>query len=170
MSEYKVINAMQTGEFEGSYGKMVKYAVQLELDGKIDTAELNQKPDTPAPKAGDMLSGTIDDTKFGKKFKKESKPYSGGGRSNFDSDGAAWGNALTNAVAIVQLAVSMDYKIMKPTPTTLAHEALNVAKTLYEGRQGKSAEGSDKPPAESYTPDQVPTEQENQALGLEEPF
>lgn len=97
--EYKIINAMPAGEFEGKFGKTLKYTLMLE--GEQTSVELNQKPATPAPKAGDVITGTIEEGPYGRKFKKESQ--SGGFGGNGKPDPATQKaiirqNALTNAV------------------------------------------------------------------------
>lgn len=66
--EYKVQSAIKSGEYESKFGTMHKYLVQFE--GQPMPVELSQKPETPAPKNGDSLHGTIEDTQYGKKFKK----------------------------------------------------------------------------------------------------
>ena len=106
--DYKVVSAMKVGEFTGQYGLSYKYAVQFE--GQMDAVQLSQKPETPAPKAGDILSGTIEETKWGKQFRKESK---GGGRYNDPQTRKEIirQNALTNAVNFcVSKANLMDKK------------------------------------------------------------
>lgn len=78
----KVISAMKTGSYTGKFGTMVKYAIQFE--GQEEAVELSQKPETPAPKAGDELEGTIEDTQYGKRFKKAQGSFSKGGFSKSD--------------------------------------------------------------------------------------
>jgi len=78
--QYKVTNAIKTKEIEGQYGKMAIYT--LELEGE-EPVELMQKPDTPAPKAGDILEGEISETQYGRRFK---KARSFGGRSGGKGD------------------------------------------------------------------------------------
>jgi hypothetical protein len=73
----KVLSAMKTGEFNGKYGRLFKYAVQFE--GQDEAVELNQKPDSPAPKAGDILEGTIETTQYGRRFKRAQSGGFGGG-------------------------------------------------------------------------------------------
>lgn len=68
MNEYKIVSAIKSGEYESKFGTMHKYIVQFE--GQPMPVELSQKPETPVPKTGDSLHGTIEDTQYGKKFKK----------------------------------------------------------------------------------------------------
>lgn len=84
MADYKVVSAVKTGSYDSQYGEevdgkkvMFKYAVELE--GQSDAVEISQKPSTAAPKGGDTLTGTIESTKYGKKFTKEKKGFGGGG-------------------------------------------------------------------------------------------
>jgi hypothetical protein len=97
---YKIANAMKTGEYESKFGKMFKYTIQFE--GESEAVELSQKPESPAPKVGDQLEGTIEDTQYGRKFRKERKEGGqvGGYKSNPETQKQIIRqNALTNAVA-----------------------------------------------------------------------
>jgi hypothetical protein len=82
---YIITGAVRAGEYQTNYGTMVKYI--LSLEGEADGVEIGQKPDTPAPKAGDVLDGTIESTKYGKKFKKTPQA-TGGARSGYTPDPA----------------------------------------------------------------------------------
>ena len=79
MAKYKVESAMKTGEWTGQGGLMHRYAVQFE--GESEAVEMSQKPETAAPKPGDEVEGEIEDTKFGRRFKKAYNPSAGGGRA-----------------------------------------------------------------------------------------
>lgn len=75
MSRY-VISAVGTAEagnapreYDSQYGKMIAY--KLKLEGVNDIVEMSRKADSPAPKAGDELIGTIEKTQYGHKFKAE---------------------------------------------------------------------------------------------------
>lgn len=95
--EYKIVNSMRTGEFDSKFGKMVKYTVQLEDEN--EAVELVQKPDSPEPKSGDVIEGTIENTQYGRKFKKERSGGFGGSKSDPATQKAIIRqNALTNAV------------------------------------------------------------------------
>ena len=94
--KYKIANAMKTGEFDSKFGKMFKYTVQLE--GENDAVEIVQKPETPAPSG--EVEGTIEDTQYGKKFKKVQAGGGYGGKSDPATQKAIIRqNSLTNAVA-----------------------------------------------------------------------
>lgn len=67
---YRVVAVSSTvKEWAGNYGPMKTY--RLKLEGLEDVVELNKKPESPAPKQGDELFGTVEDSEFGKKFKAE---------------------------------------------------------------------------------------------------
>lgn len=70
MAEYKIeLVAEVVREYESKFGPMKSY--KLKLPGEIDPVELSQKATTPAPKVGDVLNGHLEDTEYGKKFKKD---------------------------------------------------------------------------------------------------
>lgn len=60
-------------EWTGGFGPMVTYKVIFQ--GGPDVIEINKKPDSVPPKAGDTLDGTIEGTEYGKRFKAVSKQY-----------------------------------------------------------------------------------------------
>lgn len=109
---YTIKNSMKTGEYEGKYGKLYKYTVQLE--GESDAVELSQKPTTPEPKTGDILEGIIEETQYGKKFKKI-ETSSGNSKSDPATQKAIIRqNALTNAVnyCIAKATLTKDEKYL----------------------------------------------------------
>jgi len=72
--EYKVAKVSPTTkEWESKYGKFITYYVLLEGEGQ-EPVEMNKKPDSPAPKVGDTLYGTLTASQFGQKFKTEKRP------------------------------------------------------------------------------------------------
>jgi hypothetical protein len=85
--EYKITAVSQeTRNYDTKFGPMVSY--KLKLEGVEEPVELGQKATSPAPQAGQMLNGNIENTQYGKKFKKEyaqqgftqaSRPQTGGG-------------------------------------------------------------------------------------------
>lgn len=104
MSKFVVKKVSEPKEFEGQYGKMSTYTLMGELDGELDSVQLNTKSSSPAPKIGDELEGTVETTQYGKKFKKSAPQGSGGGYSGGKSDPETQSaiirqNALTNSVA-----------------------------------------------------------------------
>lgn len=78
MAEFKIeAIAPETKAFSGKFGEMVSYKVKL--PNVNDPVEIVQKATTPAPKVGDVLTGTVESSQFGPKFKKEFTPKVGGG-------------------------------------------------------------------------------------------
>jgi hypothetical protein len=92
-----------TDKKTGAKVDMETYNVMLE--GENDPVEVNRKPgDRPA--IGEVLSGRLEDTGYGKRFKRESKPYTpGAGKSYQPKDEAAikamW--SISQAVAFLGL-------------------------------------------------------------------
>ena len=80
--EYTVENTMLSGGYQGKYGAMKKYIIQVEGQG----CELSQKESTPEPKTGDKIFGHIEATQYGKKFVKGQKEggFSKGGFNKMD--------------------------------------------------------------------------------------
>ena len=64
--DYIIENIMEAGGYQGKFGMMKKYTLQVNGVG----CELSQKETTPAPKIGDKIFGHIDDGQYGKKFVK----------------------------------------------------------------------------------------------------
>lgn len=87
-------------EWSGAHGPMKDY--QIKFKEEPEWVTVTQKPETPAPTVGQTLTGTINPTQYGKKFKKE-QTFSGGGgspRQPIDHDSMYKCNALNNAVAM----------------------------------------------------------------------
>ena len=137
--EYKIVGvSSKVDEWSSQYGQMKTY--YLKLDGVNEPIKLNQKDSSPAPQTGQTLNGSIQEDKFGKKFKKESNfgasNYSANtvSKTQKNDDGMAWGNALTNAVAVVKAGLD-------------AEEVLKVARVLFDGRNEKSETKEETKPA-----------------------
>lgn len=90
MPDYQVVRADHKEDWSGKFGPMSTYALELGEVGKAEApsrqVEMNQKPSTAPPQAGEILSGTITPSSnpdFADKFKKEFKEggFSGGGGS-----------------------------------------------------------------------------------------
>jgi hypothetical protein len=64
---YKITSVGPDKEITTQNGKFKVYSIQLEGVGWV---ELMQKPETAAPNAGQELEGTVEDTQYGKRFKK----------------------------------------------------------------------------------------------------
>lgn len=87
-------------EWSGAHGPMKDY--QIKFKEEPEWVTVTQRPETPAPTVGQTLTGTINPTQYGKKFKKE-QAFSGGGgspRQPIDHDSMYKCNALNNAVAM----------------------------------------------------------------------
>lgn len=90
---YKVVNVQERDKWQSSYGEFQNYALQLE--GEEGWVQLSQKPETPAPQAGQELFGRIEvqtrGDKTWRKFKKGQRQdggnfKGGGGSSKADID------------------------------------------------------------------------------------
>lgn len=86
--DYQVVRADHKEDWNGKFGPMSTYSLELQEVGDLLApsyqVEMNQKPSTAAPQAGETLSGTITPSSnpdFADKFKKEFKEggFSGGG-------------------------------------------------------------------------------------------
>lgn len=77
MSQDYTIKAVSSEprEWEGAYGKMLSYHIQVEGNGEPVT--LNKKPDSPAPQVGDVIYGDVVPGEFGQRFKAAKKPFAG---------------------------------------------------------------------------------------------
>lgn len=62
--------------YSSQHGDFKSYKVRFNQTGD-DVIQISQKASTPAPKVGDTLEGSIEETSFGKKFKKDFTPKSG---------------------------------------------------------------------------------------------
>lgn len=89
MAEYKIVrlsskpprNWSFKDKNNGADVQMETYKVMVE--GEDEPVEVNKKPGN-VPKVGDVLSGTLEDSEFGKKFKPDKKAFSGGGGNYVD--------------------------------------------------------------------------------------
>jgi hypothetical protein len=94
-----VLGSLPPKEWESKYGTMVTYKVKFE--GSDDIVDVNRKQTSPAPKVGEVLTGAIESTDFGKKFKAAPKQFGGKlgyQKSPEERDGIFRCNALNNAV------------------------------------------------------------------------
>lgn len=75
--EYKIQAVSgETRTYDTKFGQMISY--KLKLEGVETPVELGQKTTTPAPQAGATLSGHIEETQYGPKFKKEQAQFGTG--------------------------------------------------------------------------------------------
>ncbi len=79
MPDYIVKSAVKKKDLEarGNYAAKTLYLV--ELDGQPKAVELSLKAGSAAPAPGDKLTGTIEESQYGPKFKKEYGGNGGGG-------------------------------------------------------------------------------------------
>src|SRR5881396_458783 len=103
MAEFKIAKVSTAAPREwsfkdrrtGSDVPMETYKVMLE--GEDDPVDINRKPGN-APAAGELLTGTIEDSDFGKKFKPERKPFTPGGAPKDTAEiKAEWAIGQANA-------------------------------------------------------------------------
>lgn len=155
--QYTIENSMKSGEFSGKFGKMYKYSVKL---SGVDTAvEINQKPDSPEPKVGDIIEGTIEDTQWGKKFKKTSVGFTGSKNDPNTRKEIIRQNSLTNAVNyVIAKAQLMDKKDGLKFMT--GKEVIQVATYFAKYSQGEISvvtESKNIPKEEPNAPNDEPT-------------
>ena len=104
--KYTVVAAASAGTLDLS-GKIFNKIIVTMTDeaGASLAAELLQRPETPMPMAGQILEGTVEDTKFGKRFKKDKKDFGNGGgfrgKSPEERGEIMRQNALGNAIHFV---------------------------------------------------------------------
>lgn len=90
----------KTKEWSGQFGDMVTYYVKFPNNDEV--IEMNKKPDSPAPKAGDKVYGEIKQTEFGYRFHSAKQPQTKSfGKSKEEQWSIMRMNALTNAVSYV---------------------------------------------------------------------
>jgi hypothetical protein len=112
--QYKIVSATPAGEYQTQYGMMKKYAVSFEGG---ESAELSQKPETPAPVVGSMIEGEITTTQYGNKFRKArafSGPTGNGHNDPNTRKEIIRQNSLTNAVnyCIAKAKLTKDIKYL----------------------------------------------------------
>jgi len=163
--DYKVQNSIKAGQYESKFGTMYKYLIQFE--GVSAPTELSQKPETPEPKQGDILHGTIADTQYGKKFTKVQKDGQGaiaGGRAKeFKADPlkqASIEKQVALKCAVELLSAKLPQLKEQPKSGELAKSAITIAKAFDEFL--KESVESDPEPA-SVVPSK---EEENEVKNL----
>lgn len=125
----------QVKEYETKYGKMKSYS--LKLPNVDEPVQLSQKDSTPAPKTGDVLNGTIEDSEFGKKFKKAYSPPANGGGKSFGGGKAPFDQFTMYLSYAKDLAVALIDKTGALDKAAYAEVLADVAAggyVLYEGR------------------------------------
>lgn len=70
MTVFTIQSVSEPKEWQGSYGPMLSYKLDLENGGAVDRGvELNRKPESRAPQVGEQLAGHLEPGKFGDKLK-----------------------------------------------------------------------------------------------------
>lgn len=170
---YKITKVSETvRDYDTKFGAMKSYKVMLE--NETDPVEISQKASTPAPEAGQELSGSIQTTDYGKKFKKEfaNGGFTGGSGGNKTEspekqDSIMKMNALNNAVNIGSnhkwegtstiLATADEFldwlRSGKSTETPVGKPVDKELQTGYE--KAKANWGKEEPPIESFDADEI---------------
>lgn len=83
----------EVNRWNGKFGPMITYKMLLEETGE-EVIDQNKKPDSPAPKVGDVLYADIERNAFGAKLKVQQKPdgtFSGSvGKGSETASKPAW--------------------------------------------------------------------------------
>ncbi len=143
---YVIRTVGPTESFKTQYGQMTKYTVQFE--GADDWVQINQKPESPAPKIGDSLDGTVETSQYGLKFKRAQNAPGGPGRGS-SNDPATRTSIERQSSVNAAVTVVRDFYDGKVTDLTLkeyASKVISVA-TLFE-RHMESGKSVDMPQAE----------------------
>lgn len=155
MPVYTLTSAVPADQFTTQHGTFQVYSVQFaEYNGHV---QLNQKVTSPAPVPGTKMEGDITrDSRGNPKFKKTFNPQgpTGGAgpysptaprQQKDNGEGMAWGNSLTNAVAL-----TVKFSKAK-TVEEATEEALATANALFLSRPGV-----EKPPVATEFSDGTP--------------
>lgn len=80
------------------------YVVMGTIDGELETVEITTKSQN-APKIGDTIEGTVEDTQYGKRFKKTPSAggYRSGGRSPEEQDAIMRQHAVTDSLSLMSI-------------------------------------------------------------------
>lgn len=119
-------------------GTFLSYRVALkDVEGVV---ELSQKPETPAPKAGDLLAGEILPAQgsFPPKFRKEKRDFGGGGGGRSAQDWEASGRAQGRAHA---QEMALTYAALKNKTDATWGEIMALADKFFDDAQAAKAEG-----------------------------
>lgn len=134
MPDYKIeAVANEVRSYTTQYGDMKSYKVKL--PGVNDAVEVSQKASTPPPVAGDTLTGTVESSSFGPKFKKEFTPKAPGGGGGFgggrpQSDPFTMYLSYAKDIAVARINAGID----KREVTDMIDEVLANAYIMYGGR------------------------------------
>lgn len=161
--EYTIENSMSAGGYEGKFGKMSKYTIQVEGVG----CELSQKESTPAPKTGDKIFGHIEDGQYGKKFVKgQSSGFSKGGFTKADPNTMLLAYSKDVVVAFINAGKIKEEKEASIQITNFVTLFRGLYNTLSKGKNPVKKEtvvsAKDEPP--------MPTDDEIDIDEIEMPF
>lgn len=108
MSIYEITSVNGRREFDSKYGPLVSYKLTIKGDdGFQGDAEMTRKPESPAPREGEQVEGTLDKSnpKYPPKLKRAQGSAGGGGRapgrSNKDSESIERQVAFKGAVELI---------------------------------------------------------------------
>lgn len=136
MTVFLIEAVEEAGTWTGQYGPMVTYKVALkpEGDGPRVLGNMNQKPTTPAPRAGETIEATIERPKEGSNFLPKvvkTAPQrgggGGGGKSPEERRSIQAQHAQKAAVDIVRIAIDTGQKA-----EDVATRVTQVAQTLND--------------------------------------
>ena len=107
MPTYTIVTAEHKKDLQLDHGEFKVYS--LILQGEDKPVELKQKAASAPPAQGQRIDGTIEDGPYGKVFKKEFAPRTGGGgKSPKESAQIARMNAQTQALKYWELKHTAD--------------------------------------------------------------
>lgn len=136
--EYKITAVSENVKtYESKYGQMKEYKVKLE--GVAEAVSINQKDSSPAPVVGSTLTGSIQDTEYGKKFKKEYSQggFSGGSKSYSKPQGDNFTMFLSYAKDLANTLLQLDGEIDDKKFEKVLTQVANAGKYLYANRPGQ---------------------------------
>src|SRR5215213_5803621 len=110
---YKIKTLGPVKEVQSKYGPLKVYTIQFE--GSDDWVEVNQKPESPVPTVGQELEGTIEDTQYGKRFKK-AQGAGGGFQGNRAPDPATRSSIERQSAMKASVDAVRDYYNIVPDP------------------------------------------------------
>lgn len=94
-------------------GPLVIYTIELRDEGRVVQAEMMQKPESPAPKAGDVLEGTLTTSGFGMKFKRDKPAFGGKGGGKSPAERAEIRRMASHKVAVELLGIEVQVALAR---------------------------------------------------------